>query len=114
MDDNEQCYSFEILKQLKETLNKHLSSLLRDHVYLSESSEMPEQEQTIQIDHTARFGNLSEQERQVTSLLLQGKTCKTIACELTISENTVRYYMKNICSKFGIQSRYVGIFAVGR
>jgi DNA-binding CsgD family transcriptional regulator len=86
-------------------LHKHLSSLLKGHAYLSEFSELPKQEQTGQIERAARFGNLSERESQVASLLLQGKTYRTIAGELTISENTVKYYVKSIYSKFGIQSR---------
>ncbi len=86
-------------------LHKHLSSLLKGHAYLSEFSGLSEQEQTNQIDRAARFGNLSERECQVASLLLQGKTYRTIAGELYISENTVKYYVKNIYSKFTIQSR---------
>lgn len=86
-------------------LHKHLSSLLKGHVYLSEFSEMSAQEQTNQVDPAARFGNLSERESQVTILLLQGKTYRTIAGELYISENTVKYYVKNIYSKLNIQSR---------
>ena len=86
-------------------LHKHLSSLLKGHAYLSEFSELPKQEQTGQIERAARYGNLSERESQVAALLLQGKTYKTIAGELTISENTVKYYVKSIYSKFGVQSR---------
>jgi DNA-binding CsgD family transcriptional regulator len=86
-------------------LHKHLSSLLKGHAYLSEFSGLSAQEQTNQIDRAVRFGNLSERESQVASLLLQGKTYRTIAGELTISENTVKYYVKSIYSKFGIQSR---------
>ncbi len=86
-------------------LHKHLSSLLKGHAYLSEFSGQCAQEQTNQLDRAARFGNLSERERQVASLLLQGKTYRTIAGELVISENTVKYYVKNIYSKFGVQSR---------
>ena len=86
-------------------LHKHLSALLKGHAYLSEFSEMSAQEQTNQVDLTARFGNLSERESKVASLLLQGKTYRTIANELFISENTVKYYVKNIYSKFHIQSR---------
>ncbi len=86
-------------------LHKHLSSLQKGHAYLSEFSEMPKQEQTNRIDRAARFANLSERESQVATLLLQGKTYRTIAGELYISENTVKYYVKNIYSKFGIQSR---------
>ncbi len=86
-------------------LHKHLSSLLEGHVFLSAFSELPAQEKTSQLDRAVRFGKLSERESQVASLLLQGKTYRTIAGELTISENTVKYYVKNIYSKFGIQSR---------
>lgn len=86
-------------------LDKRLSSLLKGHAYLSAFSEMSAQEQTNQIDYAAKFGNLSEREKQVASLLLQGKTYRTIAGELYISENTVKYYVKNIYSKFNIQSR---------
>ena len=86
-------------------LHKHLSSLLKGHAYLSAFSELPAREQTDQIERAARFGNLSDRESQVASLLLQGKTYKTIAGELMISENTVKYYVKSIYSKFGIQSR---------
>ncbi len=41
----------------------------------------------------------------MASKLLQGKSYKAIAGELYISENTVKYYVKNIYSKFAIQSR---------
>ena len=86
-------------------LNKHLSTLLRGHTYLSVFTEMPEFKQNSEIDKISAFGNLSEREKQVASLLLQGKTYRTIAGELFISENTVKYYVKNIYSKFNIQSR---------
>jgi DNA-binding CsgD family transcriptional regulator len=86
-------------------LHKHLSSLLKGHAYLTEFSGLSGQEHTNQFDRAARFGNLSERESQVASLLLQGKTYRTIAGELYISENTVKYYVKNIYSKFNIQSR---------
>ncbi|NMB88110.1 MAG: response regulator transcription factor [Chloroflexi bacterium] len=86
-------------------LHNYLSSLLKGHAYLSDFSVLSEQEQTNQIDRAAQFGNLSERECQVASRLLQGKTYKTIAGELYISENTVKYYVKNIYSKFNIQSR---------
>ncbi len=86
-------------------LHKHLSSLLKGHAYLSVFAEMSSQEQTHQVDRFARFGGLSDREKQVATLLLQGKTYKRIAAELYISENTVKYYVKNIYSKLNIQSR---------
>lgn len=41
----------------------------------------------------------------MVALLLQGKTCRRVAGELCVSENTVKTHIKNIYSKFGIQSR---------
>lgn len=86
-------------------LSKHLSSLLKGHTFLAEFIEMPQSAQKSEIDKLSIFGNLSEREKQVAALLLQGKTYRTIAGELFISENTVKYYVKNIYSKFNIQSR---------
>jgi len=86
-------------------LHKHLSSLLKDHTYLTVLSKMTEQEQTAQMEYQAKFGKLSKRENQVATLLLQGKTGRMIAGELHISENTVKYYIKNIYYKFNVQSR---------
>ncbi len=86
-------------------LHKRLYSLLKDNAYLSAFYELPVQERTKHIDRAAEFGKLSERESQVAFLLLQGKTYRDIATELIISENTVKYYVKNIYSKFGVQSR---------
>ncbi len=86
-------------------LHKRLASLLKAHAYLTAFPETPPREQLGEAGRAARFDNLSERENQVASLLLQGKTYRMIAGELTISENTVKYYVKNIYSKFNIQSR---------
>ncbi|MGI6193954.1 MAG: response regulator transcription factor [Eubacteriales bacterium] len=66
---------------------------------------MTEREQIAQIEYVAKFGKLSKRENQVTKLLFEGKTGKMIAAELHISENTVKYYIKNIYYKFNVQSR---------
>ena len=86
-------------------LHKRLSSLLKDHAYLVMFSEISAVEQDRINGRFAKFASLSERESQVTSLLLKKKTYKEIAGELYISENTVKYYVKNIYSKFNIQSR---------
>jgi len=86
-------------------LNNYLSSYLQDQFFLSDFSKLPPPEQVSRIERTANFGNLSDRELQVTSLLLQGKTYNTIANELFISQNTVKYYVKNIYTKFNIRSR---------
>ncbi len=86
-------------------LHKQLSAVLKDHAFLTTLLEMPTEENNHIVNSFARFGDLSDRERQVAALLLQGKTYRTIAGELFISENTVKYYVKNIYSKFNIQSR---------
>lgn len=85
-------------------LNKRLAFLLRDHAYLAALSEMSAQRNG-DYARNAQLSILSDRESQVASLLLQGKTNRMIAGELTISENTVKYYVKNIYSKYNIQSR---------
>lgn len=48
---------------------------------------------------------LSEREREVLRLLAQGQTNKDIAARLYVSENTVRYHIKNILAKLHLRNR---------
>lgn len=48
---------------------------------------------------------LSERERDVVSILLQGKSNKQIALELGISNRTVEFHLGNIYTKLGVVSR---------
>jgi DNA-binding NarL/FixJ family response regulator len=48
---------------------------------------------------------LTERELQLLGLVARGLSNKAIARELSISENTVKYYMKNILQKLGAQNR---------
>jgi DNA-binding CsgD family transcriptional regulator len=49
--------------------------------------------------------NLSPREREVLKLLAQGFIYKEIGDKLTISAETVRTYVKNICQKMHVRSR---------
>jgi NarL family two-component system response regulator LiaR len=49
--------------------------------------------------------NLTPREREVLALLVEGKTNKEIAEELTISQATVRLHVSNILSKLGASNR---------
>ncbi|NMC11399.1 MAG: helix-turn-helix transcriptional regulator [Chloroflexi bacterium] len=48
---------------------------------------------------------LSSREREVIDLLLQGKTNKQMAFILGISERTIEFHLKNIYTKFEVNSR---------
>lgn len=48
---------------------------------------------------------LSQREHEVLQMLLDGKTYREIASDLYISENTVKYHVKNIYKKYGCSSR---------
>lgn len=86
-------------------LHKHLTALLKDHDYLTVLSEMSTEEQNQVADSFAGFEQLTEREREITALLLKGKTYRMIAGELHLSENTVKTHIKNIYAKLEIQSR---------
>jgi len=96
-------------------LHKRLSALLKGHAYLAAFSELPPGEQSRLAGKFHRVADLSERESQVASLLLEKKTYKAIGEELFISENTVKYYVKNIYSKCGVQSRgeFIGKILAG-
>ena len=52
---------------------------------------------------------LSEREREVLQLLLEGASNCAIASRLVLSVNTVKKHVYNICSKLGVQSRMQAI-----
>ncbi|TME13996.1 MAG: helix-turn-helix transcriptional regulator [Chloroflexi bacterium] len=48
---------------------------------------------------------LTEREREVLRLLLEGATNREIASRLVLSVNTVKRHVYNLCGKLGVQSR---------
>lgn len=86
-------------------LHKRLTSLLKDHAYLTVFSEMPIQEQTQMIHKLNISEKLTERESEIADLLIKGKTYRMISAELHVSENTVKTHVKNIYSKARVQSR---------
>jgi LuxR family maltose regulon positive regulatory protein len=48
---------------------------------------------------------LTQRERAVLALLLEGATNREIAAQLIVSVNTVKKHIFNICGKLGVQSR---------
>lgn len=86
-------------------LHKYLSALLKNHAFLTVLSELTVEEQGQVIESFDGFELLTEREKEIVTLLLQGKTYKVIAGELFVSENTVKTHIKNIYTKLGVQSR---------
>ncbi len=50
-------------------------------------------------------GSLSPREKEVLDLVSEGLTNKEVADRLYISENTVKYHMKNILDKLHLRNR---------
>jgi LuxR family maltose regulon positive regulatory protein len=48
---------------------------------------------------------LTEREREVLRLLLEGASNREIAQRLVLSVNTVKRHVYNLCGKLGVQSR---------
>ena len=86
-------------------LHTRLTTLLKNHAYLTTITEMPMQEQTRLICAFSITEKLTEREGEITALLIKGKTYRMIAGELHVSENTVKTHVKNIYAKAGVQSR---------
>jgi DNA-binding NarL/FixJ family response regulator len=49
--------------------------------------------------------NLTEREIELLRLVADGMSNKAIARALSVSENTVKYHMRNILQKLGAQNR---------
>src|SRR5690606_32353762 len=55
---------------------------------------------------------LSEREQAVLRLLAQGLTNKAIARALQVSDNTIKFHLKNIFTKLGVTSRAEAVRAL--
>jgi DNA-binding NarL/FixJ family response regulator len=48
---------------------------------------------------------LSERELEILQMVASGKSNRAVAEQLSISENTVKYHLKNILQKLGVSNR---------
>ncbi|HOE56315.1 MAG TPA: LuxR C-terminal-related transcriptional regulator [Bacillota bacterium] len=94
-----------IILVLLPLLHRHLSNLLKNHAFLTALNEMTPIRQEETIDCFTTTGILTERESEIAALLLKGRTYKMIAVELYLSENTIKTHIKNIYSKFNVQSK---------
>ena len=93
-------------------LQKLLSMMIKKNAAASTNdlnAGSPQSLRTFWDDNMLRFPKgadaLTEREKQITALLLKGRTYKLIAEELFLSENTVKTHVKNIYSKLGIKRK---------
>ena len=63
------------------------------------------------MSHNSQF---SQREKEVTEVLLQGKSNKQIALALGISASTVEYHLKNIYKKLQVNSRTEAVLRLGK
>lgn len=61
-----------------------------------------------------QFPQLSNREREVVQLLLEGKSNKLIASSLGVTERTVEFHLNNIYSKFQVSSRMELVLKLGK
>lgn len=54
---------------------------------------------------------LSPRETQVLALLAQGCSNREMACRMTVSEDTIKYHLKNIYGKLGVRHRTKALLA---
>lgn len=86
-------------------MNRQLLLLLKSHVYLTTYSELPEMRQKKTVTAIQPLDPLTERESEILSLILEGKSNRTIATESFITENTVKTHVKSLFSKYGVASR---------
>nr|WP_293241554.1 helix-turn-helix transcriptional regulator [Panacagrimonas sp.] len=96
---------------LKTSMNRHLESSLcsRCRVQLLSSRDAA----TLEVPDVASAARLTRSERAVFQLLCTGLANKQIAERLGISENTVRYHLKQVYAKLGVRSRSHAVARVG-
>ncbi|SDK11826.1 response regulator transcription factor [Natronincola ferrireducens] len=86
-------------------LHMQLTRFLKSHVFLFKFANMKENQQQIAMASFREKKQLTDRETEIIELLLKGYTYKGIAENLCISENTMKYHVKNIYQKLSINSK---------
>ena len=86
-------------------LNRQLILLLKSHAYLATYDRMAKVHQSPTVNQIQTLDPLTLREQEVLQLILSGKSNREIAGVLSISENTVKTHVRNIFSKYDVQSR---------
>jgi len=86
-------------------LNSQLTKHLKSHEFLVKFADMAKRKKDINISVLKNDKRLTEKESEVINLMLRGYTYKGIAEYLSLSENTIKYHIKNIYQKFNVSSK---------
>ncbi|MGI6227618.1 MAG: LuxR C-terminal-related transcriptional regulator [Peptococcales bacterium] len=86
-------------------LNQQLVMLLKNHTYLATYDRMSENQQTNIMLGMKTLEELTVREQEVLQHILSGESNREIARALSISENTVKTHVRNIFSKYEVDSR---------
>ena len=63
----------------------------------------------------ASLSDLTQRELQILHLVLEGRTNKAIAGELSVCEKTVEFHLNHIYTKIGVRTRMMaGLWAIER
>ena len=61
----------------------------------------------------ASLSDLTQRELQILHLLIEGRTNKAIAGELSVCEKTVEFHLNHIYTKIGVRTRIMaGLWAI--
>ena len=69
-------------------------------------------ETTAAISDSSQDWKLTQRETEISSLIVRGRTNRQIAEELSISENTVKTFVKRLFIKLGVHSRSEFIYEI--
>ena len=107
--------SFDIARNTIKELSASIDEHTKRERFLQEAFKMLPREKPIPERHALaeRFGGLTEREREVAVLIVQGKTNREIADSLVVSHRTVETHVRTILSKLGFTSRSrIAVWAV--
>lgn len=87
------------------SLNRQLLLLLKSHTYLAAYSEMTPAQQSDFVQKARMREKLTLREQEVLMQILSGKSNRSIAETLCITESTVKTHARNLYSKYDVGSR---------
>jgi LuxR family maltose regulon positive regulatory protein len=82
-------------------------------VIFASKAQMLQYPKYLKMEQDGEIGEFSNSEKSVMSLLVLGEKNAEIAAHLCVSENTVKYHLKNIYQKLQVKSRSQAIHKIG-